>query len=289
MKEENIGASYNDVRRFLEQQKPYEVYKQVQKPIEFSNVYAEYPLQSDQLDIMIYDRFAYHNYKYVLGAIDVYSRYAVCRPLTNMRMGTMMEKLKEIFKEFDRIPENINSDNQFNVPEFTNFFTEKGTKLWFSQPDQPHKNAVIERWWRTLALILQRMRTGIKNFDWVKALPDVVANYNSTWHRSIKAKPIDVLQGKKENPIERKVVETVLKKGMRVRIKTKKSLCSKGDVATFSRDIYEIIEKKGLKNTLRNLTTGKEIKRTYTDEELDQTFAKPEPQVKRKIHEAKEK
>jgi hypothetical protein len=80
-----------------------------------------------------------------------------------------------------------------------------------------------------------------------------------------------------------------MKKGMRVRIKTKKTLFSKGDVQTFSIGIYEIIEKTGHINTLRNLTTGKEIKRTYTDEELDQTFAKPEPQVKRKIHEAKEK
>ena len=60
---------------------------------------------------------------------------------------------------------------------------------------------------------------------------------------------------------------------MRVIIKTKKTLCSKGYIATFSRYIYEIIEKTGHNNTLKNLTTGKEIKRTYTDEELDQTFA----------------
>ena len=116
------------------------------------------------------------------------------------------------------------------------------------------------------------MREGIKNFDWPKALPDVIENYNSTWHRSIKAKPIEVLEGGKENPIERKVVESVLEKGDKVRIKTKKSIFDKGDVLKFSRDIYQIIEKKGLKNTLKNLTTGQEIKRTYFDEELDQTF-----------------
>jgi hypothetical protein len=42
---------------------------------------------------------------------------------------------------------------------------------------------------------------------------------------------------------------------MKVRIKEKKTMFSKGDVQTFSRDIYQIIEKKGQKNTLRNLTT----------------------------------
>ena len=92
VKEEGIPASYNDVRKFLEQQKPYELTKQVKKPTEFSNVYADHPLQCGQLDIMIYDRYAYHNYKYVLGVIDD----AICRPLTNMRMGTIMEKLKEM-------------------------------------------------------------------------------------------------------------------------------------------------------------------------------------------------
>ena len=52
-------------------------------------------------------------------------------------------------------PKNINCDKQFNVPEFRDFFTKKGTNLWFSEPEQPHKNAIIERFWRTLALILQ--------------------------------------------------------------------------------------------------------------------------------------
>jgi hypothetical protein len=196
-------------------------------------------------------------------------------------METIMEKLEDMLEnDFGGFPENINCDNQFNVPEFTDFFTEKGTNLWFSQPDQPHKNAIIERFWRTLALLLQRMRTGIKNFDWVKALPDVVGNYNSEWHRSIKAKPIDIWEGKKENSIERKVVESVLKKGMHVRIKTKKTVFDKGDVQTLSRDIYEIIEKTGKKNTLKNLTTGNQLKRTFTDEELEQTFAKPEERKK---------
>jgi len=126
------------------------------------------------------------------------------------------------------------------------------------------------------------MRSGIKNFDWAKVLPDVIENYNNTYHRSIKATPNEIWEGKKENPIERKVVESVLKKGMHVRIKTKKSVFDKGDVQTFSRDIYEIIEKTGKKNTLKNLTTGYELKRTYIDDQLEQTFMKPEPKAKSK-------
>ena len=120
------------------------------------------------------------------------------------------------------------------------------------------------------------MRVGTKNFDWAKSLPDAIDNYNDTWHRSIKATPLELMEGKKENPIERKVVESVLKKNDRVRIKTKKDIYSKGDVATFSKDIYQIIEKTGMMSKLKNLESGIILKRLYHDDELDQTFTKPE-------------
>ena len=246
IKEANINLSYNDLKKILEH---YQITKQTHKPKEFSNVFAStttHPLQSTQLDIMVYDRYQYHNYKYVIGLIDVYSRFVVARPLTNMRMSTILSNLKEMCENLSqsgskpkqagskkvKYPENMNLDNQFNVKPFVDFFTEQGTKLYFSQPSQPHKNALIERFWRTLALLLQRMRHGIKNFDWPKALPDAIENYNTTFHRSIKASPLELIEGKKDSPIERKVVESVLKKGMRVRVKTKKDIYSKGDIQT---------------------------------------------------------
>jgi hypothetical protein len=34
------------------------------------------------------------------------------------------------------------------------------------------------------------MREDIKKFDWVKVLPDIIYNYNNTYHRIPKAKPI---------------------------------------------------------------------------------------------------
>ena len=112
-----------------------------------------------------------------------------------MRMDTIMENLKEIFdSDFGGYPQNINCDNQFNKKEFVDFFTSKGTHLWFSEPEQPHKNTVIERFWRTFALLLQRMRKGIKSVDWAKSLPDVIAKYNSSYHKTLKATPEQVFE-----------------------------------------------------------------------------------------------
>ena len=86
---------------------------------------------------------------------------------------------------------------------------------------QPHKQALIERLWRTLAILLQRMRKGTKNFDWPKALPDAIENYNGTWHRSIKATPIELLERKKLN---REKSWRIYEERNVVRVKTKKHL-----------------------------------------------------------------
>ena len=99
MKDKWINISYTDLKKILEQEELYEITKQVKKPKFFSIIVANHPLQSTQLDVMIYDRYQYHNYKYIIGVIDVYSRYVACRALTNMRMPTIMNSLKEIFKE----------------------------------------------------------------------------------------------------------------------------------------------------------------------------------------------
>ena len=152
VKEFGIDASYNDVRKFLELEEPYQRTKQVHRPREFSNTYATAPLQCIQIDLMISDRYAIHQYKYIIGAIDVYSRFAVARPLTNMRISTLMENLKDMFEEISNIigkkktqyPENINADQQFNKPEFVNFFAKQGTKLWFSQPNQNIINQLLK-------------------------------------------------------------------------------------------------------------------------------------------------
>ena len=59
-------------------------------------------------------------------------------------------------------------------------------------PDEPHKNAIIERVHRTIARLLQLFRLGSKRFDWYNFLPDVVNNYNTTYHRTTKHTPTEI-------------------------------------------------------------------------------------------------
>ena len=271
--EEGIKLSYGDVERFLEQQQPYELHKQEVRPDEFSHIYADHLLQCVQMDVMIYDRFEFHNYKYVLGVIDVYSRKVACRAMTQHDEETVIKNLRDIFdNDFKGIPDNINCDNEFTYLDRYDFL--QGTRKWFSLPHERIKNSIIERFWRTLALLLARMREGHKGglFDWVKALPNAVENYNSTWHRSINTTPNAIWEGIKTNPIEPKMLEGQFKKGMHVRIKHERGVLEKGDVRTVSKEIYKIVGRRGTTNTLQNIKTDQILDRKYHDYELSQTF-----------------
>ena len=65
------------------------------------------------MDIMIYDRFEYHKYNCLLNVIDVHSRFAMSKALTNHRAGTIVESLKEMFDEY-QYPKYCHDD----IPKF---------------------------------------------------------------------------------------------------------------------------------------------------------------------------
>ena len=45
---------------------------------------------------MIYDRYEYNSYKYILVVVDIHSRYADARALTNRKNTNIMSNLKDI-------------------------------------------------------------------------------------------------------------------------------------------------------------------------------------------------
>ena len=76
-----------------------------------------------------------------------------------------------------------------------------------------------------------------------------------------------------------------------MRVKTEKTIYSKGDIATFSKEIYQILEHKGKMSKLKNLNNGEVLKRKYHVEQLEQTFNEVAKQqvVKKKILEDRSK
>ena len=275
---------------FLRNKKYLKSRKQQTKQTEFSEISAGQPLYSIQMDVCVYNRYKIDNYQYILGVIDVYSRYVVCRALTNLRIPTLIEACDSIFEEFSKVlgfkhvvyPKNINTDNEFNNNQFKEYLTEHYIQAYFSQPEQLHKQALIERFWRTLSILIQRWRQGSGESRWYKVLNDLVDNYNNSVHSTTGATPKDMLEGKaldKRINRQMKKIESPFAIGDRVRIKTKKGKLEKGDILTYSKEIYIITDKTGNKNRIMNMTTNVELRRLYTDDELERTFALPKQRL----------
>lgn len=266
LKSVGVHVKRSDVDKFITKQIANQLTKKQTKtkPEEFNTIVAPFPGANYQMDIMIYDRYEVNNYKYVLCVIDVYSRYASCRAMTNRTMTNIVENVKSIFDEMGS-PKNLNLDNEFNAKEFLEFAKQQDITLWFSQPNETNKNAIVERFNGTLARLIQKWRVATGDNVWYKALPELVKNYNETYHRTIKTTPAMIWHEKDWNHQNIVKHENKYQDGDLVRIKIPKSTFDKGDRLTYSKETYVVSNVIGNKVYLED-----------KDENILEKYYKPE-------------
>jgi hypothetical protein len=256
-----------NVDEFLKKQYTAQVNRQQKRPKQFNSIISPAPRNNYQIDIMIYDRYEFHGYKYILCVIDVYSRYAEARAMTNRNNTTIMHNLKDIFSSMG-VPKNINCDNEFDTKEFEKYIKEKNITVYFSDPDEVNKNAIVERFNRTLASLLQKWRTATGKYDWYKVLPKFINNYNNSYHRTIDGIPADIFNLKDVNKQHLVILEPSFNIGDQVRIKRKKKIFDKGDLLTYSEQVYTIIAKVKNRYRLKDNSDGRQLVLLYKPYEL---------------------
>ena len=110
------------------------------------------------------------------------------------------------------------------------------------------KSVVAERFIRTLKTKICKYMTSISKNVYIDKLNDIVNEYNNTYHRTIKMKPVDVkdntyIDFKKEvNDKDPK-----FKVGDHVRISKYKNIFAKGYTPNWSEEVFVI---KKVKNTV---------------------------------------
>ena len=84
--------------------------------------------------------------------------------MTSRKMDVIIEAVKTVFENMGW-PENLNCNNEFNVTEFNKLIKEHNVKCWFSEPGEINKNAIIERFNKTLAFMIQKWRIATGKYD----------------------------------------------------------------------------------------------------------------------------
>ena len=138
------------------------------------------------------------------------------------------------------------------------------------------KSVIAEKFIRTLKTKIYKYMTSVSKNVYIKKL-DIVGEYNNTYHRTIKMKPIDVKDNKYID-FKKEVNDKDLKfkVGDHIRISKYKSIFAKGYMPNWCEEVFVVSK---IKNTVPwtyviNNLNGEEIIGTFSEKELQKTNQK---------------
>ena len=136
------------------------------------------------------------------------------------------------------------------------------------------KSVVAERFIRTLKTKIYKYMTSISKNVYIDKLDDIVNEYNNTYHRTIKMKPVDVKDNTYIDSMQRSNdKDPKFKADDNVRISKYKNIFAAGYTPNWSEENFVI---KKVKNTVPltyviNSLNGDEIIGTFYEKELQRT------------------
>ena len=188
-------------------------------------------------------------FRFLLCVIDIFSKYARVVTLKHKKGITITNAFQKMSKKSNRKP------NKIRVDKGSEFYN-SSVKKWLQNNDielysihNRRKSVVAERFIRSLKTKIYKCMTSISKNVYINKLDDIVNEYNNTYHRTIKMKPVDV----KDNTYIDSMVfysndkDPKFKVGNHVRISKHKNIFAKGYMINWSEEVFVI---KKVKNTV---------------------------------------
>ena len=237
-----------DLVKQLRKNETYSLHKTVRKKFKRRKIVVEYPGQILQMDLVDMIKFSRQNshYKYIINCIDLFSKKLWSKPIKLKTGKEVTNAIKSMFTEMEYPPQTIIFD------EGKEFLNKDVGKLFAKYNIHSYsiltakKAGAVERVNRTIKSIMWRYFTENKTKRWVPVLPEIIKNYNSTFHRSINMSPNSVTWANRKTvyktlyPDINVRTKCKLKVGDTVRIVLKKDIFEKGYTQSWSKEIYTI-------------------------------------------------
>jgi transposase InsO family protein len=187
----NVGL--RKMRRILGGINSYAMHRETKKP-KVRNPYFIYQIrQQIQADLIEFRDFSQSNggVKYMLSAIDMFSKLVFCVGMPNKTADESLKALKAMVKFYKTKPRELFTDKG---TEFTNQTVQKYLKqqnIRHRLPQSDLKCAGVERVNKTIQNKIYRYMTENNTRRYIDKLDDLVTSYNSSIHRTIKMSPFD--------------------------------------------------------------------------------------------------
>ena len=266
------------------QQLAEELHKPIIRKFEKRKVHAAFKDNiwgADLADMQLLNKYN-KEIRFLLCVIDIFSKYARVVPLKDKKDVSIVAAFQSILKQSNRKPNKIWVDkgSEFYNASFKKWLRDNDIVMYSTNNEG--KSVVAERFIRTLKSNICKYMTSISKNAYIDKLDDIVNEYNSTYHTTIKMKPTDVKDNtyintndKETNNKDSKMIKLMItfKVGDRVRISKYKNIFDKGYTPNWFEEVFVI---KKVKNTVPwtyviNDLNGEEIMRTFYEKELQKT------------------
>jgi len=199
-----------------------------------------------QADLIDMSNYRDKGYRYILTIIDAGSKVAWAIPMKQKTGLEVSKALRKVLTESKFSPRLLQTDDGL---EFKNRYVYQLLKEWniyrystFS----PLKASIVERFNRTIKNKIWKHFSLTGKYKWVDDLSGLLKEYNSTIHRSIGMKPIDVRKKHEKEILEKLNKPKFTKKinkfsvGDWVRISKYKSAFDKGYTGNWTNEQFKI-------------------------------------------------
>ena len=214
-------------------------------------------------------------FKFLLCVTDIFSKYAWVAPVKDKKGVSIVNAFQKILNASDRSKAKskgrkpnkiwVDKGNEFYNNSFKEWLKDNDIEMYSIHNEG--KSVVAERFIRALKNKIYKYMTAISKNVYVDKLDDIVGEYNNTYHRTIKMKPVDINDNTYID-FEKEVNDKDSKRfkfGDHVRISKYKNIFAKGYTPNWSEEVFVISRIKNIvpRTYVINDLNGEEIVRTF--------------------------
>ena len=231
---------------------------------------------ADLVDMQPYSRWN-RGYKYLLTVLDVFSKYAWVVPIKDKKGETITKAFRVIVGKRKPVYLWTDKGTEFYNSNFKEYLKENGITLYSTQ--NVEKSSVIERFNRTLKSKMFKQFTIQNSTVFTDILPQIVEEYNNTYHSTIKMTPkeaslkknesIAYLNSYRDEPFP-KFKKPSFKEGDKVRISKYRGIFDKSYKGNWSEELFVIYKTQPtipITYKIKDLL-GEDIKGSFYEQEL---------------------
>ena len=280
------------IAQWLGQQETWGLHKPIRYKFRRRKTVSPWPHRYYQVDLLDTSKYSPSNkgVKFILTAIDVFSKFAWAVPIKNKTGVAVTEALKKILskKKYHELAIQSDKGKEFTNKQVQQFLKSKNIRFFTTENDDI-KASLVERFNRTLQSKIHRYMTHKKTEAYLGVLPELLAGYNDTVHSTTGFSPTYLssttdesvhlavwdISGFGEPPWDR--VTRTFKVGDHVRINKTRVTFRKSYIAGWSRELFRIV---GINETYPRTYRivdqgGEEVRGNFYPQEL---LAAPDPE-----------